>query len=114
MTSDRRHLDGAIERLAEGVRNATADCHPRTVKLLAAGPARIAQKLGEEAIETGLEIALGRRDGVIRESADLLYQLVVAWTSLDILPDEISWELKRRELAMGLAEKLPKSASEGS
>ncbi len=113
MTGERQHLEGVIQRLADGVRNATEDRYPRTAKLLADGPTRIAQKLGEEAIETGLEVALGKRDGVIRESADLLYQLVVAWTSLGILPDEILWELRRRELAMGLAEKLPKSAGNG-
>ena len=112
MIREQRGLAGAIERLAEGVRNATEARHPRTAKLLAGGPSRIAQKLGEEAIEVGLELALGNREAVIRESADLLYQLVVAWTALGILPDEIFWELHRRELAMGLAEKLPKSAGD--
>ncbi len=108
----RSGLDGALERLAEGVRNATEDRHPRTVKLLAGGPLRVAQKLGEEAIEVGLEAATGNREGVIRESADLLYQLVVTWACLDILPDEIGWEMRRRELAIGLAEKLPKPVSD--
>lgn len=108
----RSGLEGALERLAEGVRNATEDRHPRTVKLLAGGPLRAAQKLGEEAIEVGLEVATGNREGVIRESADLLYQLVVAWACMDILPDEIWWEMRRRELAIGLAEKLPKPVSD--
>ena len=102
-------IEGAIERLAEGVRNVTKDQHPRTAKLLAAGPPRIAQKLGEEAIEVGINTVMGDREGVVRESADLLYQLVVTWTSMGILPKEIFWELRRRELAQGLAEKLPKS-----
>lgn len=112
MMRDQQGLEGAIERLAKGVRNATEDRHPRTVKLLAAGAPRMAQKLGEEAIEVGLELALGNREGVIRESADLLYQVVVAWTALGILPDEVFWELHRRERAMGLAEKLPKSGND--
>lgn len=110
--TERSGLEGALERLAEGVRNATEDRHPRTVKLLSEGPLRAAQKLGEEAIEVGLEAATGNREGVIRESADLLYQLVVAWTCMGILPDEIWWEMRRRELAIGLAEKLPKPVSE--
>jgi len=105
-------LEGALERLAEGVRNATEDRHPRTVKLLAGGPLRAAQKLGEEAIEVGLEAATGNREGVIRESADLLYQLVVAWTCMGILPTEIWWEMRQRELTMGLAEKLPKPVND--
>jgi len=57
------------------------------------GPSRIAEKLREE--------------DLIRESADLLYRLMVAWTSMGILPTEIFWELRRRELMLGLAEKLP-------
>lgn len=112
--TERSGLEGAIERLAEGIREATEDRHPRTVKLLAAGPLRAAQKLGEEAIEVGLEAAIGNREGVIRESADLLYQLVVAWTCMEILPQEIWWEMRRRELAHGLAEKLPKAMTEGA
>lgn len=114
MTGTWPDLAGALERLADGVRNATAERHPRTARLLAGGAPRIAQKLGEEAIEAGLELALGNRDGVIRESADLLYHLVVAWTAMGVLPDEILWELRRRELAMGLAEKLPKPAGDGA
>jgi phosphoribosyl-ATP pyrophosphohydrolase len=114
MIRERPDLEGAIGRLADGVRKATEDRNPRTAKLLASGPTRIAQKLGEEAIEVSLELALGRREGVIRESADLLYQLVVGWTAMGILPDEILWEMRKRELALGLAEKLPKPAGGGT
>jgi len=114
MMSERSDLEGALDRLAAGVRTATEESYPRTAKLLAGGPTRIAQKLGEEAIEVGLELALGKREGVIRESADLLYQLVVAWTSIDVLPTEIWWEMRKRELALGLAEKLPKRTSDGT
>lgn len=74
---------------------------------------RLAQKLSEEAIEVALEFAAGDRDAVVRESADLLYQLVLVWGAAKILPDEIGWEMDRRTKMVGLAEKLPKSAAEG-
>ncbi len=48
-----------------------------TGQLLAAGPARIAQKVGEEAVETALAAVAGDKAAVVRESADLLYHLIV-------------------------------------
>jgi phosphoribosyl-ATP pyrophosphohydrolase len=76
-----------------------------TAKLLDGGRAVIARKVGEEAVETVIEIMRGERHGVIAESADLLYHLVVAWVDLDIEPAEIWAELERREAIGGLAEK---------
>jgi phosphoribosyl-ATP pyrophosphohydrolase len=70
----------------------------------------ISPKLSEEATEVALEFAAGDRDGVVRESADLLYQLVLVWVAAKILPEEIGWEMDRRGKTIGLAEKLPKSA----
>jgi phosphoribosyl-ATP pyrophosphohydrolase len=81
---------------------------PRTRKLLQSGITRIAQKLGEEAIEVALESVKGERAAVVSESADLLYQLVVLWSVMGIWPAEVWEEMSRRELDLGLAEKLPK------
>lgn len=81
----------------------------RTAKLLAQGRARMARKVGEEAIEVAIEAMRGDRDALVMEGADLLYNLVVLLADLDIAPDEILAELRRRELAFGIAEKLPKS-----
>jgi len=86
--------------------------HPRTAKLLAAGRSRIAQKLGEEALEVALEVVEGNRDEVVLESADLLYHLVVVWASMGISPSEIWDEMDRREQLTGLAGKLPKTAED--
>jgi len=82
---------------------------PRTAKLLAGTKVRLAQKLSEEATEVALEFAVGDRDAVVRESADLLYHLVLVWVAAKILPDEIGWEIDRRKKMIGLAEKLPKA-----
>ena len=81
----------------------------RTAKLLAQGRARMARKVGEEAIEVAIEAMRGDRAALVMEGADLLYNLVVLLADLDIAPDELLAELRRRELAFGIAEKLPKS-----
>lgn len=81
----------------------------RTGKLLAQGRARMARKVGEEAIEVAIEAMRGDRGALVMEAADLMYNLVVLLADLDVAPDEILAELRRRELAYGIAEKLPKS-----
>ncbi|MDB5361244.1 MAG: phosphoribosyl-ATP pyrophosphatase [Rhodospirillales bacterium] len=80
----------------------------RTAKLMATGTAKIAQKLGEEAIEVAIDAAVGNREGVVLESVDLLYNLAVLWAHMDITPGEIWAEMTRREAMLGIAEKLPK------
>lgn len=80
----------------------------RTAKLLTQGRARMARKVGEEAIEVAIEAMRGDRDALVMEAADLLYNLVVLLADLDIAPDEILAELRRREMVFGIAEKLPK------
>ncbi len=76
-----------------------------TAKLLAGGPRTIARKLGEEALETMLEGLGGDRDKLVRESADLIYHLMVLWADAGIAPEEVWRELARREGVSGLAEK---------
>lgn len=76
-----------------------------TAQLLADGLPKIAQKLGEEAVETVIAGATGDGAATVRESSDLLYHLLVLWALLGIAPDEVWSELSRREGASGLAEK---------
>lgn len=76
-----------------------------TAKLLAGGPRVIARKLGEEALETMLEGLEGDHDKLVRESADLIYHLMVMWAGAGIAPEEVWRELARREGVSGLAEK---------
>ena len=82
----------------------------RTARLLRAGRSKMAKKLAEEAVEVVIDAMHGRTDAVIRESADLLYNLVVLWVASGVRPDEVWREMERRERLLGIAEKLPKTA----
>jgi phosphoribosyl-ATP pyrophosphohydrolase len=81
----------------------------RTARLLRAGRAKAAKKLAEEAVEVVIDAIEGEKDAVVRESADLIYNLVVLWVACGIRPQDVWKEMARRERLMGLAEKLPKS-----
>ena len=76
-----------------------------TAKLLAQGTDKIAQKLGEEAVETVIAAVTKNNTAIIAESADLLYHLLVTWADAGVLPQEVLTELERREGESGLAEK---------
>ncbi|MDB5384272.1 MAG: phosphoribosyl-ATP diphosphatase [Rhodospirillales bacterium] len=76
-----------------------------SARLMARGTAKVAQKLGEEAVECVIEAALGNRDATVLESADLLYHLLVVWVDAGIRPEEVWSELVRRQDVSGLAEK---------
>tara|TARA_R110000868_G_scaffold11751_13_gene57346 strand:- start:8087 stop:8422 length:336 start_codon:yes stop_codon:yes gene_type:complete len=76
-----------------------------TTKLFAKGTDKIAQKLGEEAVETVIAAVTKDRDGTIGESADLIYHLLVLWADAGIRPEDVLAELERREGTSGIAEK---------
>ena len=76
-----------------------------SARLLARGTAKVAQKLGEEAVEAVIEAMAGNRRGLIGESADLLYHLIVTWVDAGIRPEDVWAELVRREGISGIAEK---------
>jgi len=84
----------------------------RTARLLRSGRAKMAKKLAEEAVEVVIDAMHGSRDAVVRESADLIYNLVVLWVSAGVQPKEVWKEMERRERLMGIAEKLPKQSSD--
>lgn len=73
-------------------------------KLFAKGMPKIAQKLGEEAVETVIAAVGGDRDGVVYEAADLLFHLTVLLAAADVPLAEVMAELERREGVSGLAE----------
>jgi phosphoribosyl-ATP pyrophosphohydrolase len=81
---------------------------PRTAKLLAAGVPKMAKKVIEEAGEVGIDALRGDKVGVVRESVDLIYNLVILWSEIEIDPGVVWAEMDRREAALGMAEKLPK------
>jgi phosphoribosyl-ATP pyrophosphohydrolase len=76
-----------------------------TASLLRAGIPKIAQKLGEEAVETVIAATTGDDKELIGESADLLYHLLVIWVAKGITLDDVWAELSRREGTSGIAEK---------
>ena len=80
-----------------------------TARLFERGPEKIAQKLGEEAVETVIAAAAGRRADVVTESADLLYHLLVAWAEAGVAPEDVWAELASREGLSGIAEKRARS-----
>ncbi len=103
MTDSLERLYGAVIA-ASGADPATS----RTAKLLSAGRAKVAKKLAEEAAEVVIDAMAGQPEAVVRESADLLYNLVVLWAHAGVRPDQVWAEMRRRELMFGIAEKLPK------
>jgi phosphoribosyl-ATP pyrophosphohydrolase len=76
-----------------------------SARLLSRGPAKVAQKFGEEAVECLIEAVAGNRDALVAESADVLYHLLVLWVSSGVAPTEVWAELIRREGISGIAEK---------
>lgn len=76
-----------------------------TAKLFHRGLDKVAQKLGEEAVETVIEATRGRKEGVVNESADLLYHLLVLWAASDVKPAEVWAALEGRKGISGIAEK---------
>jgi phosphoribosyl-ATP pyrophosphohydrolase len=107
-------MTDSVERLYAAVLAArTADpASSRTARLLRAGRAKMAKKLAEEAVEVVIDAMHGDRDAVIRESADLIYNLVVLWVASGLQPKDVWKEMERREQLFGIAEKLLKTAAE--
>jgi phosphoribosyl-ATP pyrophosphohydrolase len=105
-------MSDSLERLYQAVL-AAKDLDPatsRTARLFQRGPSKMAKKLAEEAIEVVIDAVNGKADAVVRESADLLYNLTVLWASAGVKPEDVWREMERREDMLGIAEKLPKSA----
>ena len=65
----------------------------------------LARKIGEESIEVMLEYLNNNKDNIIKESADLLYHLIVLWISVDVKPDDVWIELQKRKGKSGFDEK---------
>ena len=76
-----------------------------TARLYAKGVNKIAQKLGEEAVETAIAAVAESKEHLVRESADLLYHLLVLWSARGIAPGEVWAELDRRFGTSGIAVK---------
>lgn len=82
-----------------------------TAKLLAKGPEKCAEKFGEEAVEAIIEAVKNDRQGLISESADVLFHLLVMLQSRDIPFQDVLAELDRRQGTSGIAEKAARPKS---
>ncbi|MBL4640002.1 MAG: phosphoribosyl-ATP diphosphatase [Kordiimonadaceae bacterium] len=74
-------------------------------KLYSKGDKKIAQKVGEEAIETAMAVAADDNDELVKESADLLFHLMVLLEARGLGLADVTAELARREGLSGLTEK---------
>jgi len=67
-----------------------------TARLAASGPLGVAQKLGEEGVETALAAVAEEPERLVAESADLLYHLLVLLKLRDVSLSDVVTELERR------------------
>ena len=68
-------------------------------------PELLAKKIGEESSELIIDFIQKNKQGAIKESADLIYHVLVVWVSLGINPEEIWKELSSRKVISGIEEK---------
>jgi phosphoribosyl-ATP pyrophosphohydrolase len=80
-------------------------------KLTAKGRAKIAQKLGEEAVETVIAAVDGDRADIISEASDLMFHLALLLVDAGQSFDDIRAELARREGTSGITEKQNRKGS---
>ncbi|MFQ5776098.1 MAG: phosphoribosyl-ATP diphosphatase [Kiloniellaceae bacterium] len=103
-----RHLDGRVlDRLYQVIesRRGGDPATSRTARLLRKGVAKVAQKVGEEAVETVIEGVAGDKQALGAESADLLYHLLVLWAARGLEPAAVWAALETRMGVSGVAEK---------
>lgn len=100
---DKHVLDSLSEIIAS--RKGADPATSYTAKLFAKGRKKIAQKVGEEGVETAIAAVSETPEAVVSESADLLYHLMVLWADSGIPADDVWKELRRRFDLSGLDEK---------
>jgi phosphoribosyl-ATP pyrophosphohydrolase len=98
----------ALDALIRSRRGADA-ASSYTAQLFAAGRAKIAQKVGEEATETVIAALQGDAAALTGEAADLIYHLLVLLADAGLSLDDVRAELARRTGQSGLEEKANRS-----
>lgn len=100
-------MSGTLERLWATIEDrAGADpASSHTAAMLAKGPAKCAEKFGEEAVEAIVAAARGERGELTHEAADVLYHLMVMLKAGGVDWSDVTGELARREGRSGIAEK---------
>lgn len=89
-----KYLQNFIERNRQEMPEGTY-----TTTLFQKGVNRMAQKVGEEAVETVIEATNGTEEGFIYEASDLIYHLMVLLTSKGLTLGDLAKELKKRHKA---------------
>lgn len=79
-------------------------------RLTAKGRAKMAQKVGEEAVETAIAAVSQGKEELTGEAADLLFHLLVLLADAGVSLDDVRAELARREGISGIAEKASRTA----
>lgn len=87
-----------LARIVRGRREAPAESS-YTARLLAEGPNRVAQKVGEEGVEVALAAVSRDRDACISETADLVYHLTVLMEARDFCWEDVAAVLAERHKA---------------
>jgi phosphoribosyl-ATP pyrophosphohydrolase len=93
-----------LERIVSD-RALSGDANSWTAKLYRSGMERAAKKLGEEAVETVIAAVKGDDQGLVSESADLLYHWLVVMKVAGVPISDVMAELERRTAVSGIAEK---------
>jgi phosphoribosyl-ATP pyrophosphohydrolase len=96
-------LDELETRIA--TRAAASPDESYTARLISRGVEKCAQKLGEEATEAVIAAVTGNRDELVKESADVLFHLLVLLRAVDVPLAQVMAELDARTAQSGLAEK---------
>ncbi len=103
MPSDGKIVDQLYRTIA--ARQGADPQESYTAKLFSKGRGKIAQKLGEESVETVVAALTETPERLVSESADLLYHLLVLWADCGVQPADVWAELERRQGVSGIAEK---------
>jgi phosphoribosyl-ATP pyrophosphohydrolase len=97
-------LDRLEAMIAERLRAGDAQ-GSYVAKMAAKGRLKLAEKLGEEAVETVIAAVAQSDEALVGEAADLLFHLLILLGARGISLDQVRAELQRREGTSGLDEK---------
>ena len=101
MQKDERILLEMLEVISQ--RKAADPATSYTARLYAKGIHKIAQKVGEEAVETAVAAVAESDQRLARESADLLYHLLILWHAKGLSPAEVWAAMDKRFGTSGTA-----------
>ncbi len=96
---------GRLEKVIRERRFASTPDDSYVAKMTRQGRAKMAQKIGEEGVELTIAAVRDKHDEIIKESADLLFHMLLLWVDAGISPSQVAEELRRREGVSGLEEK---------